>query len=125
MLNNAYFIAKIGFDTVENEPAKNVQKNVNICKKQFVADYYYAARWSRFQVLLSDLGALLTPRARAALAAWREPRGSGGASSRHEISARCCSFSAGWAPIFASKYAFFSIMPLFKNLQDYFTEILK
>ena len=41
-------------------------------------DYYYAARWSRFQVLLSDLGALLTPRARAALAAWREPRGSGG-----------------------------------------------
>ena len=26
MLSNAYFLAKIRFDTVENEPAKNLQK---------------------------------------------------------------------------------------------------
>ena len=26
MLSNAYFIAKFGFDTAENEPAKNLQK---------------------------------------------------------------------------------------------------
>ena len=26
MLSNAYLLAKIGFDTAENEPAKNLQK---------------------------------------------------------------------------------------------------
>ena len=28
MLSNAYFLAKIRFDTVENEPAKNLQKTI-------------------------------------------------------------------------------------------------
>ena len=28
MLSNAYFLAKFGFDTAENEPAKNVQQNL-------------------------------------------------------------------------------------------------
>ena len=27
MLSNAYFVAKFGFDTAENEPAKNLQNN--------------------------------------------------------------------------------------------------
>ena len=29
MLSNAYFLAKIRFDTTENEPAKNLQKFAN------------------------------------------------------------------------------------------------
>ena len=29
MLSNAYFLAKIGFDTAENEPAKNLQNFAN------------------------------------------------------------------------------------------------
>ena len=33
MLSNAYFLAKIRFDTAENEPAKNLQKFANFCKK--------------------------------------------------------------------------------------------
>ena len=35
MLSNAYFLAKFRFDTVENEPAKNMQnftKNYKICQ---------------------------------------------------------------------------------------------
>ena len=39
-----------------------------------------------------------------------------------KISAECCSFSAVSAPIFASKYAFFSI---FQNLPDYLAKFLK
>ena len=39
-----------------------------------------------------------------------------------KILANFCSFSAVTAPIFASKYTFFSIL---KNLQDYLTEISK
>ena len=39
-----------------------------------------------------------------------------------EISAKCCSFSAVSAPIFARKYAFCSI---FQNLPDYQAEIFE
>ena len=39
-----------------------------------------------------------------------------------KISAKCCSFSAVSAPIFASKYAFVSI---FQNLPDYLAEIFE
>ena len=45
----------------------------------------------------------------------RRPRASVG-----KISAKCCSFSAVSAPIFARKYAFCSI---FQNLPDYLAEI--
>ena len=38
------------------------------------------------------------------------------------ISAKCCSFSAVSAPIFATKYAFCSI---FQNLPDYLTEFIE
>ena len=31
MLSNAYFLAKFRFDTAENEPAKNLQKNLQNC----------------------------------------------------------------------------------------------
>ena len=39
-----------------------------------------------------------------------------------KISAKCCSFSAVSAPIFARKYAFCSI---FQNLPDYLAEIVE
>jgi len=39
-----------------------------------------------------------------------------------KISAKCCSFSAVSAPIFASKYAFVSI---FQNLPDFQAEIFE
>ena len=39
-----------------------------------------------------------------------------------KISAKCCSFSAVSAPIFASKYGFCSI---FQNLPDYLAEIFE
>ena len=39
-----------------------------------------------------------------------------------KISAKCCSFSAVSAPIFASKYAFYSI---FQNLPDYLAAIFE
>ena len=32
MLSNAHFLAKIRFDTVENEPAKNLQNFATFCK---------------------------------------------------------------------------------------------
>ena len=38
-------------------------------------------------------------------AARRRRRGTGSSTSRHEISTKCCSFSAVSAPIFSSKYA--------------------
>ena len=53
-----------------------------------------------------------------------EGAGSGSATRRPigKISAKCCSFSAVSAPIFASKYAFYSI---FQNLPDYLAEIFE
>ena len=39
-----------------------------------------------------------------------------------QISAKCCSFSAVLVPIFASKYAFFSI---FQNLPDYLADFFQ
>ena len=58
---------------------------------------------------------------------WRRARGGPGARPRRggqrasvgKISAKCCSFSAVSAPIFARKYAFCSI---FQNLPDFLAE---
>ena len=33
MLSNAYFLAKVRFDTAENEPAKNLQKKIENFEK--------------------------------------------------------------------------------------------
>ena len=38
MLKNAYFLAKIGADTAENEPAKNLQNFAKFCKFANFAD---------------------------------------------------------------------------------------
>ena len=81
MLKNAYFLAKIGADTAENE--RNFAKN------------------------------------------WQLPYGSSAVGQLPifgKISAKCCSFSAVSAPIFARKYAFDSI---FQNLPDSQAEIFK
>ena len=34
MLSNAYFLAKFGFDTAENEPAKNLQNFANFAVRE-------------------------------------------------------------------------------------------
>ena len=43
MLSNAYFLAKFGFDTAENEPSKNLQNFVKFSKK-LLPRIYSAAR---------------------------------------------------------------------------------
>ena len=51
MLSNAYFLAKIRFDTAENEPAKNLQK---ISKKILTI-----ANFANFAFCLGDLAGVL------------------------------------------------------------------
>ena len=130
MLSNAYFLAKFRFDTAENEPGKNLQK---ICKNL-----------QNLPILLT-----LTPNPKPTVsqsrkleptgwiggrpATWRLP--SEGCpphvvfipfwrqrASVGKISAKCCSFSAVSAPIFARKYAFCSIL---QNLPDSQADIFK
>ena len=96
MLQNAYFLAKIGADTAENE-------------QHFAGKLPMSAKERRMRRPFRQLGAPGASPARARqLPATRRPIG--------KISAKCCSFSAVSAPIFARKYAFFSI---FQNLPDY------
>ena len=136
MLQNAYSFAKIGADTAENERnyAENLPKIGN-----------YPTEALETQVLEMDLGdnprfpillmLYLQPREPAAPPGCllSSPRLSRGRGRRHQrpvgllpifgkISAKCCSFSAVSAPIFARKYAFCSI---FQNLPDYQAEILE
>ena len=106
MLSNAYFLAKFRFDTAENEPAKNLQNFANFPNSR--------PQLQSLQPAQADF------RAGA-----RRDAGLGSASQRAsvgKISAKCCSFSAVSAPIFARKYAFFSI---FQNLPDYLAEIFE
>ena len=76
------------------------------------------ANFEQFAIAKSD-GLRASPRA--------APRGAPGARSATrrpigKFSAKCCSFSAVSAPIFASKYAFDSI---FQNLPDSQAEIFE
>ena len=91
MLKNAYFLAKIGADTAENE--------------------------QHFAEIL-PIGRRVAAEKRRARRR-RVPRRGAAAPSQLPIfgkfSAKCRSFSAVSASIFASKYAFFSI---FQNLPD-------
>ena len=125
MLSNAYFLAKFRFDTAENEPAKNLQ---NFAKFANFADPNpltlmkpgdRAVRADELRGAVAELD--VRPR----------PTGSGGRllrvrrrqrASVGKISAKCCSFSAVSAPIFARKYAFCSI---FQNLPDSQAEIFE
>ena len=117
MLQNAYFLAKIGADTAENE--------------QHVAEILPTdSMWSWETVLsvfpqnaapVKGTHALLFSEefefGAGVLARRRRQRASVG-----KISAECCSFSAVSAPIFARKYAFCNI---FQNLPDYLAEIFE
>ena len=121
MLSNAYFLAKIRFDSAENEPAKNLQNFANLPILLSPRDGRRVAALAGRQLLElrrrrrlravepQDLAEHTWPRL-----ATRRPIG--------EISAKCCSFSAVSAPIFARKYAFCSI---FQNLPDYQAEIFE
>ena len=117
MLSNAYVLAKFRFNKAENEPAKNLQNLQNL---------------EILRTLLTLTASLASPsaaaggrgRARGAAARRRGPRGGsappwGSCKFFGKCSARCRSFSAVSAPIFARKYAFCSI---FQNLPDYLAE---
>ena len=96
MLQNAYFLAKIGADTAKNEQ-----------------------HFARHEGPLhpAEEGGGRRRRRGGARGRRRRQRASVG-----KISAKCCSFSAVSAPIFARKYAFDSI---FQNLPDYQAEIFE
>ena len=126
MLSNAYFLAKIRFDTAENEPVKNLQ---NFAK---FANFAEPNPLTPAQTSISN--------APASLSALGEVQSGGPEDfkpTKHQtsplrprrqrasvdkISAKCCSFSAVSAPIFARKYAFCSI---FQNQPDYLAEIFE
>ena len=112
MLQNAYFLAKIGADTAENEQ-------------------HFAEILPSVRCLTPPLPALVHARAllrgerRGRLALEGPPVGQHRRRQRAsvgKISAKRCSFSAVSAPIFASKYAFDSI---FQNLPDSQADFLK
>ena len=75
---------------------------------------------ARLDRLLRDAGGLGALALEVALALQRRFRGL--LPIFGKFLAKCCSFSAVSAPIFASKYAFFSI---FQNLQDYLADFFK
>ena len=115
MLSNAYFLAKFRFDTAENELAKRFAKFCKICTRgRCPLGDAFPARHRRHP---GGRGRGRAELAGELVAAGREPGPEFG-----KCSAKCRSFSAVSAPIFASKYAFFSI---FQNLQDYLTEFFE
>ena len=136
MLSNAYFLAKFRFDTAENEPAKNLQ---NFRKMHFRKMHFSKNAFSKNAcallvpgvglALLDELrgageGRLVAPERREAAGEAAQPRPPRAEqrASVDKISAKCCSFSAVSAPIFARKYAFCSI---FQNLPDSQAEIFE
>ena len=88
------------------------------CLELLLAHVIVAMVVPHARVVFAGLGNMGYPMAaclaRAVPAATRRPIG--------KISAKCCSFSAVSAPIFARKYAFCSI---FQNLPDYLAAIFK
>ena len=122
MLSNAYFVAKFRFDTAENEPAKNLQNFRKMHFSKILQIFEKFGHSPGDEVPAGDGGAARALQGRDAAivrhAPGRVPRRSAAAvhTTRRpigKISAKCCSFSAVSAPIFARKYAFCSI---FQNL---------
>ena len=122
MLSNAYFLAKFRFDTAENEPAKNLQ---NFAKNLLIFQFSHFQRrrcsrksppTGRTRSRSGGPGSSPWARSSADLTALDGP------TADRQISAKCCSFSAVSAPIFARKYAFCSIC---QNLPDYQAEIFE
>ena len=101
MLQNAYFLAKIGADKAENE-----QHFAEIAARAVAS----AKGFRR--------GSVPLPGSETSAAS----SGTSSGASVGKISAKCCSFSAVSAPIFARKYAFCSI---FQNLPDSQAEIFE
>ena len=129
MLSNAYFLAKFRFDTAENEPAKNLQnfrkmhfrkcifeKCMSTCAARRRTKLSRLEVYDMDEAFLLDVELICTQEGgyEASAASRREKRKS---SASTACTAKCCSFSAVSAPIFATKYAFCSI---FQNLPDIF-----
>ena len=111
MLSNAYFLAKFRFDTAENEPAKNLQNFIDKFKE--ILQNLRILQNSGRAVLRPRGGPGLRQRRRGAATQARnhagaEVRGRQPADQRKfcKFWAKCPSFSAVSALIFASKYAF-------------------
>ena len=118
MLQNAYFLAKIGADTAENEQhfaeILPIGRRVADRNGPGARDEGRAGGALAYQALIAELRCQAELGTRHTGSATRRPIG--------KISAKCCSFSAVPAPIFARKYAFCSI---FQNLPDSQAEIFE
>ena len=118
-LSNEYLLAKIGVDTAENEPLKVWRKI------QFII---HSPPYSRHEDLCRRRRALLGLRKarrealRVRAGGIRPPGGGRFLAKFGKISAKCCSFSAVSAPIFARQYAVCSI---FQNTPDSQAEIFE
>ena len=119
MLSDAYFLANFRFNTAENEPAKILQIFVKFAKVPATVSPEPDPRGAS-----APRGAGV-PAGAVGRAGDYWDRQRGRSATRRpigKISAKCCSFSAVSAPIFARKYAFCSI---FQNLPDYQAEIFE
>ena len=119
MLKNAYFLAKIGADTAENEQhfAEILPIGRPVADRPGPARHLRLARGLRSFTLqgCAQPCSVNERRPRASRRCRAGPGRSATGRPIGKISAKCCSFSAVSAPIFARKYAFFSI---FQNLPD-------
>ena len=130
MLKNAYLLAKIGADTVENEQhvAKILPKTGN-----YPTGPPNEAGARRTHPGSARAWSPQSARGRPPRAGRRSGCSFSASAVRRGVkrpvgqlpifgkfSAKCCSFLAGSAPIFASKYVFCSI---FQDLQDYLADI--
>ena len=109
MLSNAYFLAKFRFDTAENEPAK-------------ICNFFRFSKKCIFEKGLVRGDGAVRDGGESAPGPGQQRRAGSQRASVGKISAKCYSFSAVSAPIFARKYAFCSI---FQNLPDSQAEIFE
>ena len=117
MLSNAYFLAKFRFDTAENEHDKNLQ-NLPI----LLTLTPYVAAGAGAGAGPASIGDQYSEDASVGKfpTGWWTTVGSADPSRTRrlpvfgKISAKCCSFSAVSAPIFATKYAFCSIFKIYQ-----------
>ena len=141
-LSNAYYVAKFGFDTADNEPCPLsayrspsfavvgwLRSGLHLNKFPFGPGPDITLPESELQnshrppqVLLgAGTAARIAPGGRLEPDVdHRVGKRIGHPFETRLISAKCCSFSAVSAPIFARKYAFCSI---FQNLPDYLAKI--
>ena len=120
-LSIEYLLAKFGFDTAENEPAKNLQNLIKSCKISYNLPILLTRPAGRVEAALRGRARRAPPLPVVVVVALRAELGGRTARSRRrpigKISAKCCSFSAVSAPIFESKYVFSACFEMYKMIQ--------